>query len=169
MKKIFNNLLCAVLLLAVTLPLFAPAALSSPVLSPPALSPPAFSDSQVKSIGNITAVKISSQQVDIVTTNGFVSIAVYSPSIIRVRIDKHKLGSDFSYAVIGTVQTTNTRISQTEKEIVITTDSLITRVNRVPFTITFSTPEGKLINQDETGLSTSWVEESVMNYKKMLG
>ena len=168
MKKIFNNLLCAVLLLAVTLPLFAPTALSSPVLSPPALSPPAFSDSQVKLIGNITAVKISSQQVDIVTTNGFVSIAVYSPSIIRVRIDKHKLGSDFSYAVIGTVQTTNTRISQTEKEIVITTDSLITRVNRVPFTITFSTPEGKLINQDETGLSTSWVEESVTNYKKML-
>lgn len=133
-----------------------------------ALSTLAFSQSPVRAIGDITAVSLGSQQVEITTTNGFASIAVYSPSVIRVRIDKHKLGRDFSYAITGLVQKTNTHITQTAKEIIISTDSLITRINRTPFAIKFSTPEDKLINQDETGLSTSWVEESVTTYKKML-
>lgn len=124
--------------------------------------------SPVKQVGNITAVAVTSQQVELTTTSGFATISVYSPSIIRVRIDKHKLGDDFSFAITGAVLKTNTKITQDDRQIVISTDSLTARITKIPFTITFLTPEGKLINQDETGLSTSWVNESVTNYKKML-
>jgi len=57
--------------------------------------------SPVKSIGKIVSVSISDQTVNITTNNAFASVTVYSPGVIRVRIDKQKLNSDFSYAVIS--------------------------------------------------------------------
>jgi alpha-glucosidase len=123
--------------------------------------------SPVKSAGNITHVNINGQQVDITTDNAYAEITVYSADIIRVRMDKQKLGDDFSYAVISQPKKTNTTISQNTQEIDITTDSLRAVIKKAPFSIAFYTPGGKVINEDETGLQTSWVNESVTTYKKM--
>jgi alpha-glucosidase len=122
---------------------------------------------QVKSIGKVTGVSIHDQQVDITTDNAFAQVSVYSPSVIRVRIDKQKLGDDFSYAVIASPQKTKTSIIQTEQQITITTDSLKAVITKTPYSITFYTLSGDVINQDEVGLTTSWVNESATTYKKM--
>ncbi|EHQ30625.1 glycoside hydrolase family 31 protein [Mucilaginibacter paludis] len=123
--------------------------------------------SPVKSVGNITSVAIEGQQVNITTDNAFATIAVYAPNVIRVRIDKQKLAPDFSYAVIAQAQKTQTNITQNTNEVNVVTDSLKVTITKSPFAITFYTPDGKIINQDETGLTTSWVNESVTTYKKM--
>src|ERR1700712_2777391 len=127
----------------------------------------AHAQSPVKGVGKITAVAIHDQQVDITTDNAFANISVYSANVIRVRIDKQKLAVDFSYAVIATSQKTKSSITQNDKEIIITTDSLKARITKSPFSVTFYTTDGKVINQDETGLTTSWVNESVTTYKTM--
>jgi alpha-glucosidase len=121
----------------------------------------------VKGVGKITNVDIHDQQVDITTDNAFASITVYSPNVIRVRIDKQKLAADFSYAVVASPQKTKTSIAQTDREITIITDSLKARITKAPFAVTFYTLNGEVINQDETGLTTSWVNESVTTYKTM--
>jgi alpha-glucosidase len=123
--------------------------------------------SPVKSVGKVTSVNIHDQQVDITTDNAFAEITVYSPSVIRIRIDKQKLAADFSYAVIAQLQKTKVNITQNAQEINIVTDSLKARITKIPFAVTFYSPEGKVINEDETGLTTSWVNESVTTYKKM--
>lgn len=124
-------------------------------------------NSPVISAGNITAVNISGQQVTFATGNAQGEITVYSPSVIRVRLDKKKLGKDFSYAVIAQPAATKAAISQNEQEITITTDSLKAKISKKPYGITFYTPEGQVISQDEKGLATSWVSEEVTTYKKM--
>jgi len=121
----------------------------------------------VATAGNVLSVKVNQQQVDITTDHSFVSIAVYSPDIVRVRMDRQALGDDFSFAVVGTPQKTNANIQDLPNEIDITTDSLKAVVNKKPFSIAFYTPDGKLINKDEDGLTTSWVNESVTTYKTM--
>jgi len=123
--------------------------------------------SPVKGIGKVTGAVISDQTINITTDNAYERITVYSANIIRVRIDKKKLADDFSYAVISQPQKVKTAITQNVQEITIVTDSLKAVIKKAPFAIIFYTPNGDVINEDETGLTTSWVNESVTTYKKM--
>ncbi|RZK41078.1 MAG: DUF4968 domain-containing protein [Pedobacter sp.] len=117
--------------------------------------------------GDIKSISIANQKVSFQTDNAHGEIIVYSPSIIRVRLDKKPLVKDFSYAVVMQPQKTNVGITQNETEIVLQTDSLKAVVSKKPFRVTFYTPNGKLINDDEKGLQNSWVSEEVTAYKHM--
>jgi len=123
--------------------------------------------SPVKSIGNVNNVNINGQQVDITTDNAHAQVTVYSANVVRVRIDKQALQPDFSYAVITQPQTVKANITQDAGSISISTDSLKVQISKTPFAVTFYTKDGEVISQDETGLTTSWVNESVTTYKKM--
>ncbi len=124
-------------------------------------------NSGVKSVGAIKTVTIKNQTVDITTNGAHIKIIVYSPGMIRVRMDKTELSDDFSYAVIGKPEKTRVNISQTNQEITITTDSLKAVIQKSPYSIAFYNAAGQLINQDEKGLTTSWVGDNVTTYKKM--
>lgn len=126
-----------------------------------------FAQSPVKGIGNVLRVNVVDQSVNFTTDNAFGAITVYSADVIRVRIDKHPLAKDFSYAVIAQPQKTKLTITQNTQEIDIITDSLKAVIKKAPYSITFYTPAGEVISQDEPGLSVSWVNESVTDYKHM--
>ena len=121
----------------------------------------------VRPVGAVTAVSQSAQQVRLQTANAHVELSVYSPNVIRVRIDKQALGRDFSYAVVGKPQPTRTIITEDARELLLATDALRVRVGKQPFSITFTTPDGTVINQDEPGLTTSWIGDEVATYKTL--
>jgi alpha-glucosidase len=123
--------------------------------------------SPIKAAGNITNVSIAGQQINITTQNAQAEVTVYSPSIIRVRLDKTALQPDFSYAVIAKPLQTKVNITQNEAQITIVTDSVKAVIGKAPFSVSFYTLDGKPINEEEKGLNTSWVSESVTNYRKM--
>jgi alpha-glucosidase len=60
-----------------------------------------------------------------------------------------------------------TTVTQDDAALVLTTDALTARVTKRPFSITFTTPDGKIVNQDEPGLTTSWIGDEVATYKSM--
>jgi len=121
----------------------------------------------VKAVGSIVSVQVDQQQVKLKTGNAFAEITVYTPSVIRVRIDNKPFQPDFSYAVVGKVLPVKVSINQNDNEINIVTDSLKAVIQKKQFAIAFYTPKGELINEDEQGLTTSWVGQSVTTYKKM--
>jgi len=127
----------------------------------------ALAQNPVREIGNIRSVKISGQETSITTDNGYANIVVYSPSIIRVRIDKKPLQADQSYAVISTPEKTNVSIKNNAAEIIIQTDSLKAVIQKKPFSIAFYNNDGNVINEDEKGLTTSWVANEATTYKHM--
>ena len=124
-------------------------------------------EAPVLDAGNVKTVKISGQQVHLTTVHAYVEITVYTPSVVRIRMDKSPLKADFSYAVIAKPEKVNARISETGSEILITTDSLRTVIRKQPFSVSFLTPGGKVINEDEAGLNTSWAGDEVTTYKKL--
>ncbi|MES2454693.1 MAG: glycoside hydrolase family 31 protein [Bacteroidota bacterium] len=124
-------------------------------------------NSPVQQIGNILSVKTEKQAVDLKMDHAFARIEVYTPSVIRLRVDRHTLQPDFSYAVTVKPTVVNTKISQDAGQINITTDSLKMVIRKKPFAVSFYTVDGKLISEDEQGLSVSWAGEAVTNYKKM--
>jgi alpha-glucosidase len=121
----------------------------------------------VSNIGCITDVQTDKQKIIIKTTNANAEITVYTPSVIRVRIDNKPFKPDFSYAVVGKILPVRADITQNDNEIDIVTDSLKAVIQKKPFSIAFYTIDGKVINEDEHGLTTTWVEQSVTTYKKM--
>lgn len=126
-----------------------------------------FGQRAVRDVGNVTSVKIDKQQIELKTTNAYARVTVYTPSVIRVRIDDRQLKKDFSYAVVGEMQPTKANISQNANEIDIITDSLKAVITKKPFAVAFYTPDGRLINEDDKGLATSWAGTAVTTYKKM--
>lgn len=127
----------------------------------------AIAQSPVKTIGNIKSQQWKTNTLSIVVENAYASLVVYSPNIIRVRIDKKPLQADFSYAVVARPVKTAATFRNEEKELTITTDSLKVVIGKKPFSISFYNKTNQLISQDEPGLSTSWVNEEVTVYKTM--
>jgi alpha-glucosidase len=127
-----------------------------------------MAQSPVLTPGNVESVTVNEQDVTFQAGSIFGKVIVYSPSVIRVRLDKKPLGRDFSYAVIAHPQKTKTSITQNEESITVLTDSLKAVIHKKPFAIAYYTPGGQLINQDEPGLTTSWVGEEVTSYKTMM-
>ena len=121
--------------------------------------PDLMAQSPVLTPGNLETVTIGEQDIAFKTTNAYGKVTIYSASIVRVRLDKKPIEGNFSYAVVGEPQKTHAHITQDDEEIIITTDSLKAIVKKQPFSIAFYTPDGKLINEDEHGLTTSWVGE----------
>jgi alpha-glucosidase len=121
----------------------------------------------VLSAGNITSVKIEKQKIGFKTDHAVGEIIVYTPNIIRIRLDKKELQKDFSYAVVAKPQETKTSITQNNDAITILTDSLKAIITKKPYNVTFYTLDGQIINQDEKGLQSSWVDEEVTAYKHM--
>ena len=128
---------------------------------------PVKAQSPVKNIGNISELKISGQTISITTENAFATITVYAADVIRVRIDKQKLNDDLSYAVVVQPAKTNVRISNNDEQVIVLTDSLKAVILKKPFSVSFYTTAGKLINEDEAGLNTSWVGNEVTSYRHM--
>ena len=123
--------------------------------------------SPVLSVGNIKNVNIDKQKITFNSENAYGEITIYSPSIIRVRIDKKVLAKDFSYAVVKQPEVTKVNFTQSDNEILIQTDSLKAIVSKRPFAVAFYTLDGKIINEDEKGLQNAWVAEEVTAYKQM--
>lgn len=121
----------------------------------------------VLNVGNVKSVTIAAQKVTLKTENANAELTVYQPNIIRVRIDKKTFSDDFSYAVTPKPAATKAGITQTNESVIIATDSLKVVISKTPFSIAFYTADGKLINQDEKGLNTSWIGDEVTTYKHM--
>jgi alpha-glucosidase len=121
----------------------------------------------IKNVGAVTKVTITGQQVAIVTEHAFIQLSVYTPTVIRVRMDQAPLERDFSYAVITKPEAAKSNITETADHILLQTDSLKAVVGKHPYSISFQTLSGAVINEDEGGLQTSWIGEEVTTYRHM--
>jgi alpha-glucosidase len=127
-----------------------------------------FSQDTVAPVGIVKKYSIKDNRIELSTTRTNISIVVYSPSIIRVRMSKQTFGEDFSYAVVASpASDVKVHARETGAEILLSTDSLQVRIAKEPFSIAFYTPDGQMINEDEPGLGTSWIGTEVTTYKHM--
>ena len=117
--------------------------------------------------GAVSAVRVQGPDMDIRTENAFVRITAYSSSIIRVRMSQAPLQKDRSYAVTGAPGVTSLNWEQTPEIIRLHTDSLELVIHKSPFSLSFLTRDGQVINEDEKGLVTSWQGQQVTTYKRL--
>ena len=117
--------------------------------------------------GNVKKVSVTAQGIVITTDHAIANVEVYSANVIRVRMDKQALRKDFSYAVVAEAEKTKVNIVNGATEILITTDSIKAVIQKTPFSISFYTADGRVVNEAEKGLNTSWVGTEVTTYRHM--
>jgi alpha-glucosidase len=117
------------------------------------------------SLGKMIQFMEGEQSLFIQTDNGSLLIQVYAPDIFRIHISKGTIGGDFSYAVVGRRYPCRMILQGTTDGIIISTDSLLLEVRTDPVRLTFKTPEGAIINEDDPALGTTWVGEEVTTFK----
>lgn len=101
------------------------------------------------------------------TTSGFFKIEFYSDSIVRVHVTKHKSFNDFSYAVVASAQSIPFEFIDSEKTLHLQTAQLQVVITKQPFTLSFQTLKGQILNEDDSSLGTRWNGEQVTTYKKL--
>lgn len=119
------------------------------------------------SLGNMTHFTEGDQSLFIQTDNGAALIQVYTPEIIRIRISRATFGDDFSYTVVGKPYPCRVKLMRTDQGIELVTDSMILDMSASPLRFTFKAHDGRIINQDDPFLGTTWVGEEVTVFKTL--
>jgi len=119
------------------------------------------------SLGNFDKVKVNNAAYTFSTSNGKAQVIVYSPNVIRIRIDKQNPVSDFSYAVVTGPTSCAVKVINNAAVYEISTDSLVLRITKKPMRFTFLTKDGKVINADDPAFGTSWLGDEVTTYKSL--
>jgi alpha-glucosidase len=105
--------------------------------------------------GAITEWKKSPTGISGKTSNGLFKLEFYSESTVRVVNTRQDSFNDFSYAVIASPLSLSFEVTENGSHIELTTRSLKVVVNKASFSISFHTPTGDIINEDDP-LGTRW-------------
>src|ERR1043166_2240997 len=116
-----------------------------------------MADSQFIGIGSVTAVAAGDRSVEFQCEHGRVRVSVLSDSIVRVRATQASdFGPDFSYAIAKTKWPKVHATIRSGKTVTIATKKLTVTIEQTPLRITFTTPDGQVLNADEPSRGMGW-------------
>ncbi len=118
-------------------------------------------------LGSFKSMKEVEHGIIITADNARVEVLHFSPTVVRVRIDRTEIKPDFSYAVIRQPAGNFKEITDKRDSLLLITDSLQVVIIKKPLRIKFLTPEGVLISSDYQNFSLSWQGTEITCYKKM--
>lgn len=121
---------------------------------------------QTQLLGNAKQVSQHNDHITIQTAEATAKVWVYAPAIIRVNITKTPDKADTSFAVIQQPESA-INYSDSDQEIIVTTEALTLRINKAPLRFSFFTPDGKPLSEDDTRFGVNWQNERVVNYRKL--
>ena len=119
------------------------------------------------SLGNFKKIENNNPEFTLQTDYGVAKIIVFSPNVIRLRIEKDSFVKASSYAVVASPIACNVKTSETTEKILIETDSLVLQIQKRPIRFSFFSKDGKLINADDLSFGTSWLDGDVATYKTL--
>jgi alpha-glucosidase len=118
-------------------------------------------------LGSFKSLKHLDHGILITADNAKIEILQYSPTVIRVRINRTEFQPEFSYAVIQQASGNFKNTKETPDSLVLLTDSLQVIILKRPLKIKLQTISGALISADNPDFSISWQGTKVSCYKKM--
>lgn len=94
-------------------------------------------------------------------------LSIYDKHTVRIQVSDQDTFSPNPYSVILEPQNPGFQIKETSDSIHLITENMEIQVNLRPYSLTFKTLEGKIINQDDSAFAVSWLGTEVTNYKKI--
>jgi len=101
------------------------------------------------------------------TPTGNFQVTFYSPSVVRFSVGPQDTWRAFSYAVVQQPQPVEFDLTDSDKQLVLSTTQFRLVISKSPVRFRCETPEGEIINEDDPGLGTQWIGEQLTTYKKL--
>ncbi len=117
--------------------------------------------------GKITHYEIVHNGMVGTTEHAFFKISVVQDGIIKIHLSKNEELDEHSYAVISKPSGIDFSTADKNDLLELHTDKLSVVIKKEPFTVIFKDKKGKIINEDDHALGTSWIGEQVTTYKKL--
>jgi len=117
--------------------------------------------------GNVKSISHTERSLIVKMENAFAEIYSYSPTVIRVRINRTEIKDDFSYAVIQKPASFFRGLKETGDSAQIFTDSLELVLYKKPMRLIVKSLTGEVISEDYLKLPVSWQGTEVTCYKKL--
>ncbi|HMR82924.1 MAG TPA: glycoside hydrolase family 31 protein [Niabella sp.] len=131
---------------------------------------PLLLQGQVKNTGKIISYERLSSGISGNTEMTLFEVRAVSNNIIRVRVSKEKVLSDFSYVLTAKETPVNVTVEEKDDVIYMATRDILVEVEKRPsFRVTFRNRAGEILNEDVTGeaFGTTFIGNKVSIYKKM--
>ncbi|MCW5912820.1 MAG: DUF4968 domain-containing protein [Cyclobacteriaceae bacterium] len=118
-----------------------------------------------QSLGTLVSVERTAHGISGQTTNGNFLVSVYNPSVFKISISKNRF-EDFSYAVVGKPEPCEVKTEDHDSVLTLVTSAAKLVITKNPVRFSLQTPDGGVINEDDT-FGTAWNGEQVTTYKKL--
>lgn len=99
-------------------------------------------------------------------TNGFFKISFYTTGTIRVQVSKSKAFDSNPYAVVVDPKATDFRITETDKFLILESETVHLSIHKSNFNLCFRDHSGNILNEDDS-LGIGWIGTEVNCYKKV--
>lgn len=94
-------------------------------------------------------------------------VIFYQDQVVRITFSRTEEFDDFSYAVCASPAKVIFDVRDTDDAVSLVGPNFRVSVSKSDTSIRIESLDGQVINQDETGLPTSWIGEQVTTYKKL--
>lgn len=119
-------------------------------------------------IGNVISWSKKNNGIKGKTSSANFELTVYDEHTIRVQISQNDSFYPNPYSTVISPKDFAIYAEENENsQIWIKTSKINLSVNLFPFFLTFQTPNGEIINQDDPAFAVSWLGTEVTNYKKV--
>jgi alpha-glucosidase len=117
--------------------------------------------------GKLLDFTFSGNTIEGKAVNAWFRIEILNDTLANIRFSKTSTFNASSYAVVAKSSNSKFTHTTTETEIRITTAKLIIVIEKSSCKISLLNSIGKILNEDEAGLATTWNGEQVTTYKKL--
>jgi len=120
-----------------------------------------------QSLGNLVNHQKGESGISGETTFGKFRIIIYNETICRLAITAKEGFSNFSYSVIAQPQKNDFALEELDDRLSLRTSRFHLTISKNPVRFSFTDHQGRVLNEDDPGLGTSWIGEQVSTYKKL--
>lgn len=131
------------------------------------LFPSTVPSTTVKRLGRISSLRKEANGIVASTKEGHLLIKIYSESVVRVTIANSPDIESYPYAVVAKPGAAKVVIEEQQNQVRISTSRLKIIISRGEATVSFLTSDGLPLNEEDSGLGTSWIGEQLTTYRKL--
>ena len=121
-------------------------------------------------LGNLTKVTVKENGLLLTCGQHLVKVTLLAPEICRIVLAKNGVWeTNLEYALAGNNWPgAKFKVTENDDSMTVATEKLVIEIQRKPCRFTFQTPDGMVLNKDESAFGMGWDESEVAVFKSLL-
>lgn len=99
--------------------------------------------------------------------HGFFRVKAYSENVFQITLSRVNTFEIFSYAIAAEAEPVTLHIAEDQQSLTIKSAKIELSIQKNPVSFIFYDSSGRILNEEDNGLGTSWIGDQVTTYRKL--